>query len=133
MLCLIMQFFLVIILKRYSLCNLWHSLQNLCMRLIFDKCCYFNGIRQASRASASEEEDHNFFQIVNSNPNLEWEFLLKRNLIISEVRFVAYELFSEFFTHFILNLTFISHYYFKYYYIQIWQKIFIFLFIEYLI
>ena len=28
-----------------------------------------NEVRQASRANASEGEDHNFFQIVNSNPN----------------------------------------------------------------
>jgi len=28
-----------------------------------------NAVRQASRAIASEGEDHNFFQIVNSNPN----------------------------------------------------------------
>jgi len=28
-----------------------------------------NALRQASRAHASEGEDHNFFQIVNSNPN----------------------------------------------------------------
>jgi len=30
-----------------------------------------NAIRQALRVNASEGEDHNFFQIVNSNPNLE--------------------------------------------------------------
>ena len=28
-----------------------------------------NAVRQASRANASEGKDHNFFQIVNSNPN----------------------------------------------------------------
>jgi len=28
-----------------------------------------NAVRQASRANASEGEDHNFFQIVNLNPN----------------------------------------------------------------
>jgi len=28
-----------------------------------------NSVRQASRANASEGEDHNFFQIDNSNPN----------------------------------------------------------------
>ena len=28
-----------------------------------------NAVRQASRANASEGEDHNFFQIDNSNPN----------------------------------------------------------------
>ena len=28
-----------------------------------------NTVRQASRANASEGEDHNFFQIDNSNPN----------------------------------------------------------------
>ena len=28
-----------------------------------------NAVRQASRANSSEGEDHNFFQIVNSNPN----------------------------------------------------------------
>ena len=43
-----------------------------------------NAVRQASRANVSEGVDHNFFQIVNSNPNP------------LEVRFVAYELFSEF-------------------------------------
>jgi len=30
-----------------------------------------NAVRQASRANVSEGEDHNFFQIVNSNPNPE--------------------------------------------------------------
>ncbi|KAG4081335.1 hypothetical protein H8356DRAFT_1338456 [Neocallimastix lanati (nom. inval.)] len=30
-----------------------------------------NAVRPASRANASEGEDHNFFQIVNSNPNPE--------------------------------------------------------------
>ena len=30
-----------------------------------------NALRLASRANDSEGEDHNFFQIVNSNPNLE--------------------------------------------------------------
>jgi len=30
-----------------------------------------NEERQASRANATEGEDHNFFQIVNSNPNAE--------------------------------------------------------------
>ena len=29
-----------------------------------------NAVRQASRANASKGEDYNFFQIVNSNPNL---------------------------------------------------------------
>ena len=28
-----------------------------------------NAVRQAIRANATEEEDHNFFQIDNSNPN----------------------------------------------------------------
>ena len=28
-----------------------------------------NTVRQVSKVNASEEEDHNFFQIVNSNPN----------------------------------------------------------------
>ena len=28
-----------------------------------------NAVRQASKANASEGEDHNFFQIDNSNPN----------------------------------------------------------------
>jgi len=30
-----------------------------------------NAVRQVSRANASEREGHNFFRIVNSNPNLE--------------------------------------------------------------
>ena len=30
-----------------------------------------NAVRQASRANASEVDDHNFFQIVNSNLNQE--------------------------------------------------------------
>jgi len=28
-----------------------------------------NAVRKASRANDSEGEDHNFFQIINSNPN----------------------------------------------------------------
>ena len=30
-----------------------------------------NAVRQVCKANASEGEDHNFFQIVNSNPNPE--------------------------------------------------------------
>jgi len=41
-------------------------------------------LRQASRANAFEGEDHNFFKIVNSNPNSEKKFPLNRNLIILE-------------------------------------------------
>ena len=74
-----------------------------------------NAVRQASRANVSEGVDHNFFQIVNSNPNP------------LEVRFVAYELFSEFIytLYFWLSL-FNSSYYFKYYFVQIGQITFIY-------
>jgi hypothetical protein len=38
-----------------------------------------NAVKQAN---TSEGEEHNFFQIVNSNPNPKKEFLLSRNIII---------------------------------------------------
>jgi len=58
-----------------------------------------NSVRQASRANASEGEDHNFhnfFQIVISNTNSEKKNIFKQKYYNLEVRFVAYELFSEF-------------------------------------
>jgi len=35
----------------------------------YSNCNTENAVRQANGANASEVEDHNFFQVVNSNPN----------------------------------------------------------------
>jgi len=91
-----------------------------------------NAVRQASRANASEGEDHNFFQIINSNPNTIISFrqsiqTLIRNKYYGGLRLVAYELFFlNLFIHFILNITFYFTLLFKYYYIQIGQIIYFF-------
>ena len=52
-----------------------------------------------------------------------------------EVRFIAYKLFPEFiYTHFILNITFISHFYLKnYYFFLIWtNNLYIYIYINYI-
>jgi len=73
----------LVILKRHSWCDMRISLQKLSSRASTRQGLLFrqykskltnnvnseNGVKQSSRANASEGEDHNIFQIINSNPN----------------------------------------------------------------
>jgi len=72
----------------------------------------------------SEVEDHNFFQIDNFNPNPEKEFLSTE--ILQSGGLLHMNFFLNLFMYFILNITSISLYCLKYYYVQIGQIIFIF-------
>jgi len=85
-----------------------------------------NAVRQATRTNASEGKDHNFFHIVNSNPNPEIRILLNRNLIIwkwssSHIDFFSKFIYSLYFEYYIY-ITLL----FKYYNVIIGQIIFIF-------
>jgi len=56
-----------------------------------------NAVRQVRRAKSSEGNSHNFFQIVNSNPNPEWVFFFKKKSYNLEVMFrCIWIFFSEF-------------------------------------
>jgi len=76
-----------------------------------------NEVRQTSITNSSEREDHNFFLIVNLNPNS-----VKNSLHMN--------FFLNLFLPFILNITFISHFLFKISLCSNWiNNIYFFLFI----
>jgi len=99
-------------------CNLWFSLKKLCLRastwqrLLFWPYISTNKLTRRVNTEntvktgldASEEENYNFFQIVNSYPNSEYEFPFKTEILynleveVQGSRFIALpnEIFSEF-------------------------------------